>query len=431
MSVVININHSTGDLTQYTTTVTDGGDLSVAAGAALAGTNYGLSCLIDDNTAIYGRKDITTSTSGIVRMRFYYDPNSMTQADNDVFILCIPFTASGGSALAYIQAVYSSVVGYEINALALKDSGSSKTSDFVITDAPHYIEFNLVRATNNTSSDGTLQLWIDGTSKQTLTGIDNYDLFANFGRIDIGAVGALDTGTRGTFYIDEIIANNDGGTIGPVVTDITGTANITLAGITSSGAGNVLIQGALSSTLSGITLSSSGNVIINGALNTTLAAMTLSGTGNTIITGASSVTFAGMTLAAAGKVDIAAALARTFGDLSLSGTGNVIITGALSKTLDGITSSASGNVIVQGAAAITLGSVTLTGAGNVVDFAPITGTANITLGGITLSATGEVSGAIPVPTVITGGVSPLWQQLFKQQQIVDEEEEILMLAMTL
>jgi hypothetical protein len=37
MSIIINIDHETGDLTQYTSTVTDSGDLSVAVGAALAG----------------------------------------------------------------------------------------------------------------------------------------------------------------------------------------------------------------------------------------------------------------------------------------------------------------------------------------------------------------------------------------------------------
>lgn len=41
LGTIININHETGDLSQYTNTVTDSSDLSVTAPAALAGTSYG------------------------------------------------------------------------------------------------------------------------------------------------------------------------------------------------------------------------------------------------------------------------------------------------------------------------------------------------------------------------------------------------------
>jgi hypothetical protein len=65
--VDFNIDHTTGDLTQYDSTSTNGGNLSVAAAAALCGTSYGLSCVIDGANPMYGQKDISSPTSGKLR----------------------------------------------------------------------------------------------------------------------------------------------------------------------------------------------------------------------------------------------------------------------------------------------------------------------------------------------------------------------------
>ena len=67
MSVIVDINHEVGDLTEYTATQTDSGDLSVTAGAALVGT-YGLSVLIDGAGDIYGEYNLgSNNTSGQYR----------------------------------------------------------------------------------------------------------------------------------------------------------------------------------------------------------------------------------------------------------------------------------------------------------------------------------------------------------------------------
>jgi len=319
--VVVSIDHSTGDLTQYTTTVTDGGNLSVAAGAALAGTNYGLSCFINDTTVIYGEKTITADTSGILRVRFYFDPNTLTMSNSDNFVLCMPRNASAGCA--YIQLIK---VGsdYAIRALIINDAGgNTTTSSYTITDAPHYLEFKLLRATGASTNDGSLQLWIDGVDKETISGIDNYTRFDNFTSIRLGALVIIPATVSGTFYLDELVVNNSGDEIGPVaLTPATGTASITLAGQTNAGVGNVEINGSLAKTFAGMTVSGVGNVEVNGILNGTMAGMTLAGTG-------------------------------------------------------------------------------------------------------------EVSGAIPVPVVTQGAGYPLWKQLFDGARIIEDEEEMIMLAMLL
>lgn len=214
MTVVIDIDHETGDLSQYTSTATDSGDLSVSDTAALAGTGYGLSCLIDDTTVIYGQKDLgSPNTAGKVRARCYIDPNTLTMANtNDIAFLLI---RSATTTRISVWLRYATVGGYQIYAVGTGDAGSQTSSNYNITDAPHYVEVYMTRAANSTSADGTFTLWVDGVEKFTVT-YDNYDAFPSFQVVRMGAAADIDAGTSGTFYLDELIVNDDGSEIGPV-----------------------------------------------------------------------------------------------------------------------------------------------------------------------------------------------------------------------
>src|SRR4030067_1482924 len=165
MSVIVNIDHETGDLTQYTSTVADGGDLSVAAGAALAGTGYGLSALIDDTTSFYGVKSGLNNTSGQFRARFYLNRNTLTAAAANIFNIFRTFnTSSQQLSIAYLRVT--TIPTYRIKVSIFLDSGSYVDSAYYnITDAPHYIEIHLIRASSAVASDGSLQFWIDVVSK--------------------------------------------------------------------------------------------------------------------------------------------------------------------------------------------------------------------------------------------------------------------------
>lgn len=210
MSVLIDIDLETGDLTQFTSTATDGGHMSVTAGAALVGS-YGLSCTIADLVEMYGRKDVTTNTSGVARSRFYFDPNSITLGAGSLTRL-ITLVNTGVLRIAEINLYYS--IGYFIRAILYPDSGTVSTADYAITDAPHFIEFKVARASTAVSSDGGLQLWIDGVSQETISGQDNYDRFNNLSFVSWG-MRDLDAGASGTVYLDALVVNDDGGTIGP------------------------------------------------------------------------------------------------------------------------------------------------------------------------------------------------------------------------
>lgn len=215
MATIIDVDHETGDLSEYSSTTTDGGDLSVSAGAALHGS-YGLSCVIDDTTAIKG--DINTAQSASLQFRFYIDPNGLTMANNTYF-RAFRWLMIGGpwAVITYISLKYLSSA-YQLLIEAQNDAGATVLSDYaVISDAPHCVEFRCTSATTSSSNDGSYEWWVDGSSQGSATSVDNYNYTQDYEwSFSVGAIDEIDAGTSGTFYIDSILANDTGAYIGEV-----------------------------------------------------------------------------------------------------------------------------------------------------------------------------------------------------------------------
>ncbi len=213
MAEIFNITHETGDLSEYSSTVTDSGDLSVSLSAGLAGTSYGLQALIDDTNAIYATKNFTQLTTDYHRLRFYLDPNGLTMASGDNFVL---FRANyTGSAVSMIR-MGKDGTGLYIEPRLAQDGFTLTTGSKVyLTDEPHYVEYLVQYATGSTASDAYLDFYVDGVYQNSITGLDLFDA----GRIDnvsIGPIQALDAGTSGTIYLDELVLRDDATEIGPV-----------------------------------------------------------------------------------------------------------------------------------------------------------------------------------------------------------------------
>ena len=186
-----------GNLSAWTSSSTDGGDLSVSAAAALRGSQ-GLQALIDDVNAIYVTDD-TPNAEPRYRAHFYFDPNSISMANGDAHILFRGF--SGTSTIVTRIEFGFTAGGYQIKAAVLNDSSTwSETNWFSITDAPHAIELDWRAASGVGANNGGLTLWIDGVQQADLTGIDN-DTW-RLDRARLGAVAGLDAGTNGTYYFD-------------------------------------------------------------------------------------------------------------------------------------------------------------------------------------------------------------------------------------
>jgi hypothetical protein len=187
-----------GNLSAWSSSVTDAGNLSVSGSAALAGSQ-GMQAFINDNNSIYVT-DETPASELRYRARFYFDPNSISMLSGDVHNI---FTAySGNTLLASHRVVFRYYNGaYQLRAGLIDDSSVWHNSNwFTISDAPHFVEFDWMAASGVGTNDGYMTFWIDGSQVANLTGVNNPSQRIEQARL--GAVNGVDTGTRGTYYFD-------------------------------------------------------------------------------------------------------------------------------------------------------------------------------------------------------------------------------------
>jgi hypothetical protein len=90
---------------------------------------------------------------------------------------------------------------YQLRAAMRNDASTwTNTGWFTISDAPHPIELDWKAATAAGANNGSLTIWIDGTQRANLTGIDNDT--RRIDRVRLGAIAGIDNGTRGIYYFD-------------------------------------------------------------------------------------------------------------------------------------------------------------------------------------------------------------------------------------
>jgi hypothetical protein len=190
-----------GGVLAWTSSVTDSGDLAVAGPAALVG-DLGLQAVLDNNVSVYVLDD-TPNAETRWRARFYFDPNGIGMANGDAHYLLYGY--SGGSALSLRLEFGRSSGQYRLRAAASSDAGAwGSTAWTVITDAPHFVELDWRAASAAGANDGGLTFWIDGVQRAALAGLDNDQ--RRLERYRLGAVAGVDTGTRGTYYLDAVEA---------------------------------------------------------------------------------------------------------------------------------------------------------------------------------------------------------------------------------
>lgn len=158
-----------------------------------------MQALIDDNNSIYITDDSPNSETRY-RARFYFDPNSISMANNDAHYLFYGY--SGGSAIVTRVEFRYNKGNYQLRAALRNDSsGWTNSSWFTLSDVSHFIEIDWRASTGSGANNGGLTLWIDGTQRANLTGVDNDT--RRIDRVQLGAVSGIDNGTRGTYFFDQ------------------------------------------------------------------------------------------------------------------------------------------------------------------------------------------------------------------------------------
>jgi len=105
------------------------------------------------------------------------------------------------ACIRLVSIVLRRVLGqYAVMARVRQDDGTLRDTGFIgIDDAPATIEFDWIRATAESSFDGSFQMWINGTSRSTLTNLDTFQYGVDFARM--GAL-SVKAGASGVLFWD-------------------------------------------------------------------------------------------------------------------------------------------------------------------------------------------------------------------------------------
>ena len=120
-------------------------------------------------------------------------------AHNENFVL-FSISNHDNTLLAQVQLRFSAG-DYQVLAGAIDDGwGWSWTPWVTVTDGPHALELNWQAASAAGANNGGLTFWVDGVQQGSFTNIDNDTRRIDYAQL--GAVGGVDNGTRGTIYFD-------------------------------------------------------------------------------------------------------------------------------------------------------------------------------------------------------------------------------------
>jgi hypothetical protein len=213
MSQIFNVNFENNMLfdpgingTGFDVIHIEGGTAAVSATANYEGS-YGLQITPRTSHMCYGAKNVPDCYMTKFRQSFWFDPNSISIGTGNY--LCV---ARNGHAdldqMMYLLLLNWNGSSYCLSA-GLADNDrypTSWSSDFTITDAWHLVEMYWQRGT-----PGSLQWWIDGSDKGTLT--ETNDLcWVNAPCLGQGRFPSFSI--SGSYRFDKWRGNDDGSYIG-------------------------------------------------------------------------------------------------------------------------------------------------------------------------------------------------------------------------
>ena len=190
------------DLSGWSASQTDGGDLSVSASAALNFTNVGLQGVVDDTTGLFVQDDLPDDED-LYRARFWFDTNGFDPGEAQNHRRTRIFIAFEEGPMRRLAAIVLRRIGgvYALMGRArLDDNSQYDTGFFTISDGPHMVELAWKRSSGPDANDGEFELRIDGVSVHATSNLDN-----SLSAVDMVRLGALSvkTGASGTLYWDE------------------------------------------------------------------------------------------------------------------------------------------------------------------------------------------------------------------------------------
>jgi hypothetical protein len=197
---------ASGDLSAWSASATDGGDLSVSIDGGMApldnGFNYGLQAFVNDRNALYV-EDQAPDNELRYRVKFFVDPHTFDPGEaGGRFRVRILLGFDIDPTLRRQFAVVLRRIGgqYSLMVRTTRANGTrANTSFFPLTPGPHSIELDWQRAGAAGVADGTMTLWIDDELKQVVSGLDT-GLYG-IDQVRLGPT-SIKQGANGILYFD-------------------------------------------------------------------------------------------------------------------------------------------------------------------------------------------------------------------------------------
>jgi hypothetical protein len=190
-----------GDLSRWSSSQADGGDLDVTAAAAMAGTSEGIRALVDDTTGLFVQDD-SPQAEGFYRARFYFDPNGFDPGEASNRFRVRMFIAFDAQSRRVITLVLRRIGGnYAVMGRVRLSDGTRASTPFIpITDAAHDIEVLWIKASGPGANDGLFRLFVDDNVVANMQFLNNDASAVEFVRL--GAL-TVKPGASGTLFYDQ------------------------------------------------------------------------------------------------------------------------------------------------------------------------------------------------------------------------------------
>ena len=185
---LFNDDFESGDLTNWDSTATDSGDLSVNSTNTFVG-NYSMEANIDDTNSIYASDLTGAQTTHYARI--HLDPQNLTMGSGDEFTVLRLLNSTTTRAEV--------ILGYNGTSYyvrAVDSNGATTTSSINISNTA----YSSIELYWDASATYQLSLWVDGVEYQTPSTSDTSSLTIT--EVRMGAIAGIDAGTSGQLYID-------------------------------------------------------------------------------------------------------------------------------------------------------------------------------------------------------------------------------------
>ncbi len=199
-------------------TDSSGADLFTSAASALAGA---FGCEIDTGCFGCGQQVIKNMDSfaiaSALRVGWKFDRNDLTLTSAQ-FITLSEMIPATESEIMNIRVINDGGV-FKIQAVCIDDSTVEHIAESSISLGVKDVEIRLVSATTAVATDGSIEIYVDGSLIDTASNIDNFTKFQDldFGTIDLSPNQNNNDASSGSMYVDNFTVRDDDTPIFPPV----------------------------------------------------------------------------------------------------------------------------------------------------------------------------------------------------------------------